>query len=179
MKLYRNAAILVVVLALLFGAYWFLKDRIPKEETTEETKTIKLTDYTDDKLSQISVENKDGVFVIEKKDTNWVLVSPTNIKADSSKLSSISTNASSIMADKLIEENPKDLSIYGLDKPVTVTIKPKEGNEKVVLIGSLTPTKGGYYAMVKGEAKVYVIDSYTAEKLLFGKNDIRDTRFIQ
>lgn len=176
MKLYRNAVILVVILALLFGAYWFLKDKKPAEDSTGDTaESIKLTDLTDDKISQISVENKDGVFVLEKKDTNWTLVSPTNIKADPSKLSSISTNASSIIADKLVEENPKDLSAYGLDKPVTVTIKLKEGGEKVVLIGNQTPTKGGYYAMMKSEAKVYVIDSYTAEKLLFSRNDIRDT----
>lgn len=175
MKLYRNAAILVVVLALLFGAYWFLKDKMPAKQADEETKTIKLTDYTDDKLSQVSVENKEGVFVIEKKDKDWVLVSPTNIKADSSKLSSISTNASSIIADKVIEENPKDLSVFGLDKPVIVTLKLKDGGEKAVLIGSQTPTKAGYYAKLKAETKVYVVDSYTAEKLLFKKNDIRDT----
>lgn len=175
MKLYRNAIILVVVLGVLFGAYMLLKDKIPSKDSAGPSQTIRLTDYSDDKISSISVQNSQGTFVIQKNDKEWKLISPTDFKADSSKVSGIATNAESVIADKLVEENPKDLSVYGIDKPITLTIKLKQGADKVILFGNKTPTGSGYYALDKTDNKVYVIDTYTAEKLLFKKNDIRDT----
>jgi len=102
-----------------------------------------------------------------------VLSSPTDINADPSVLSSIVINASSVTADKLVEEDAKDLSIYGLDKPILVSLKDKDGKEKTLEIGNLTPTKGGYYAKVSGENKVYVIGTYSGDKLVVSKNDLR------
>lgn len=176
MKLYRNAIILVVVLGLVFGAYMLLKDKIAKKDAAEDgSQTIRITDYSDDKIKSITVENPDGTFIIEKKDKTWTLTSPTDFNSDSSKVSSIVTNAESVIADKLVEENPKNLSMYGLDKPVTLTIKLTDGTDKVILLGNKTPTGSGYYALDKAVNKVYVLDTYTSEKLLFKKNDIRST----
>ncbi len=175
MKLYRNAIILAVIVALLGGAYYFISKNKKTDNGTESTAdTIKVLDYTTDKLEKVTIENTEGTFVIAKKDTNWVLSSPTDFKADASKLSSIAINASSVIADKVVEEDAKDLSSYGLDKPVQVTLKLTDGTEKTLQLGSETPTKGGYYAKLKDSGKVYVIGTYTAEALLVKRLDIKD-----
>lgn len=175
MKLYRNAIILVIIVALLVGAY-FLISRNKAEEETEDNRAenlLKLTDYTSDEVESLKLQNPDGTFVIVKKDTEWTLSSPTDITADPSVLSSIVINAASLTADKLVEENAANLATYGLDKPIIITLKLKDGTEKVLEIGNLTPTKSGHYARLASENKVYVLGSYSGDKLVVTRNDMR------
>jgi len=175
MKLYRNAIILVIIVALLVGAY-FLISRNKADEETEDTGTenlLKLTDYTSDEVESVKLQNPDGTFIIVKKDTEWKLSSPTDFTADSSVLSSIVINAASLTADKLVEENAGNMATYGLDKPIIITLKLKDGTEKVLEIGNQTPTESGYYGRLSGENKVYVLGSYSGEKLVIGKNGLR------
>ena len=175
MKLYRNAIILAVIVALLAGAYYFIsKNKKPDDSGLGDVETIRVLDYTTDKIEKVTVENTEGIFVIVKKDTNWELASPAGFKADASKLSSIAINASSVIADKVVEEDAKDLSIYGLDKPVQITLKLNDGTEKTLQIGDEIPTKGAYYAKLKDSGKVYVIGSYTAEALLVNRLELKD-----
>jgi hypothetical protein len=48
-------------------------------------------------------------------------------------------------ASKFIEDSPKDLAKYGLDKPeITVTVNDGHGTSQVVQIGK--KTKDGYFA---------------------------------
>ena len=175
MKLYRNAIILLVIVALLGGAYYFISNRNVPEDNSEDYNSdiIKLSDYTSDKVESLTLKNPDGTFVIVKKDTEWVISSPAGFNGDSSVLSSIVINAGSLTADKLVEENAQDLSVYGLDNPVLITVKLNDGKEFTVEIGDKTPTKGGYYVKLSGESKVYVIGSYTGDKLVIGKNGMK------
>ena len=175
MKLYRNAIILVVIVALLVGAY-FLISRNKEEDgglTDNTSDAIRLTDYTSDEIKSCTLKNTDGTFVMVKKDTDWVLSSPTDLNADPSALSSIVINASTVIADKLIEEDAADLTLYGLDKPILVTLELNDGSKKTLEIGKLTPTKAGYYARLSGENKVYMIGTYPGEKLTVSRNDMK------
>jgi len=179
MKLFRNAIILVVVLAILTGAYIFLKNRnVDKNSTDDSSDIIKIFDLELSKIKEMTVETPEGVFEFEKKDEEWTVVSPAGLKADKSSISSIASNIYSLTADKLVEENPADLSIYGLDKPVVVTVKTEDGESKALEIGDQTPTKSGYYVREKGGDKVYIIGSYTGGRLKITKNSIRDKQLF-
>ncbi len=175
MKLYRNAIILVVIVALLVGAYFVVSRNKATDNTSEPSSTtsIKLVDYTTDKIDSVTLQNPDGEFVITQKGTEWVLSSPTDIKADPSILSSIAINAASISADKTVEENAQDLSMYGLNNPVVVKLKLKDGTGKSLEIGDMTPTKSGYYVKATGENKVYVVSTYTCDPLVTKRNGLR------
>ncbi len=178
MKLYRNAIILVVVVVLLVGAYFLISNRKTTDDGlgNQAGNTVKLADFTSDKIESVTLENSDGTFVIVKKDNEWTLSTPTDIKADPTVLSSIVINSSSMVVDKLIEEDAKDLSIYGLDKPtVVVTIKPIGGDNVVIDLGNKTPTSSGYYVKLHNENKVYILGSYTGDKLYTDRNGLRST----
>ncbi len=181
MKLYRNAIILLVIVALLVGVY-FAMDRLkPNDSLTEKTPDdlIRLTDYTTDEIESVKLENPDGTFIIEKRDTEWILSSPKDLKYDSSILSSIVINSSSIIADKLIEENAQDLAKYGLDNVITVTIKGKDSKRDTVLeVGDRTPTESGYYVKLAGKSDVYVISSYSGNYLVTDRNGMRSKQMF-
>ena len=177
MKLYRNAIILVVIVALLVGAYFVISRNkaadADQNASSTSTDTLKLVDYTTDKLEAVTLQHPDGMFVLTQQGTTWELTSPTDFKADPSILSSVAINAASVTADKLVEENAQDLTKYGLDKPVVVKLKLKDKTEKSYEIGDKTPTKGGYYVKVTGENKVYVVGSYTCDQILTDRNGLK------
>jgi hypothetical protein len=175
MKLYRNAIILIVIVALLVGAYFLVRNakKTDDEQPDPAAQYNRLTDYLTDDIESVTLINKDGTFVIVKKDKDWVLSSPSDVKYDSSILSSIVINASTIVADKVVEENAADLTIYGLDDPAKAIIKTTDGKETVIEIGDRTPTQGGNYVKLAGSNKVYVISNFAGEKLSMGRNDLR------
>jgi len=173
MKFYRNAIILVVIVALLAGAYVLVRTNKANRMPAETKQYDKLTDFISTDIESVTLKNKSGTFVIVKKDDDWALSEPSDIRYDSSVLSSIVVNSASIVGDKVIEENAEDLSIYGLDDPAIVTVKSKDGTSVTLEIGNLTPTGGGYYAKLQGKNKVYMISKYNGDKLLSGKNEIR------
>jgi len=175
-KLYKNAIILVVVVAVLVGAYAVVS-YIKSQETTERKTYDKIIDLSSLDMKELIIEREDEklVFVKDENDNEWKLQHPENIKYNPSKLSSAAINFSSVFADKLIEENATDLSKYGLDKPVIVTAKMKDGREEGLEIGNLTPTGGAYYVKKKGENTVYITDTYTIDKVKLTVNDIRET----
>lgn len=179
MKLYRNAIILVVIVALMAGAYYFVnksRNSPGTTETTSDTEIIKLVDYTSDQIESLTLTNAEGTMVIVKDadGTTWKLSAPADFKGNSSTLSNMVINASSMSADKLVEENAADLAVYGLDKPVSLTVKAKDGTGKTLEIGAETPTKDAYYAKLKDSPKVYTLASYTAKQFIIGLKDIKD-----
>ncbi len=180
MKLFRNAIILVVILGILTGAYIFMKNRKTGGDSQDESSdSIKIIDLELSKIKEITAETSEGVFKFVKKDDEWTIESPAGLKVDKSEINSIATNVSSLSSNKLVEENPADLSVYGLDKPVVVTVKTEDGVTEVIEIGNETPTQTGFYAKKKDDNKVYVIDSYTGKKLKVTKNNIRDKKLFE
>lgn len=177
MKFYKNAIILVIIVVLLAGVYVLVIKTRP-EDTENVSDIIRLTDYTTDEVESLTLENPEGVFVIVSKDKEWVLSSPADLKYDSSILSSIVINASSIIADRLVEENAQDIAKYGLDDPVIVKLKVKDGKETVLEVGDRTPTNSGYYVKSAGKNDVYVISTYTGDYLVKDRNGIRSKKLF-
>lgn len=177
MKFYKNAIILIIIVALLAGVYVLVVKARP-EDTDNISDLIRLTDYTTDEVESVTLENSEGVFVIVRKDEEWILSSPADLKYDSSILSSIVINASSIIADRLVEENAQDIAKYGLDDPIIVKLKVKEGKETVLEVGDKTPTKSGYYVKLAGKNDVYVISTYTGDYLVKDRNGIRSKKLF-
>lgn len=97
-----------------------------------------------------------------------------NIKLDESVLGNFPQSASSLTAQKLIEENCGDLSRFGLDKPRAEAVIAFDGEDPenvTLLIGNDTPA-GDIYVCLKGENTVYsaassFIKTYTYEKEYF------------
>ncbi|HHW31170.1 MAG TPA: DUF4340 domain-containing protein [Clostridiaceae bacterium] len=188
MKLYKNAIILIVILGLLTGAYLFVNNnKRPKEGTGGSNEIIRIFDLYTDNMVEMTIENYDGTFVFERatekvddKETKyWKLVSPDNLRVSRDTLNSIAINFSSLVANKIVEEEAQDLSIYGLDNPVTVTIKMDDGSVYSIQIGDETPTGSGYYAKEKDSNKVYTISSYTGGKIKVSKKDIREKQLFK
>jgi len=190
MKQYRNTIILLVILALLVGVYVILNNKNSNDEEANDNGEVSIFNLDRDKIVEMTIENGEDtlVFVKEKvkvkeNDTEeekkvWKISSPKDLKIDSSQVDSIEINVSTVKAEKIVEEKASDFAQYGLDKPVTVTVKMDDGTVYAIEVGNETPTKSGFYAKEKDSSRVFVIDAYTGNKLKAGINDVRDKRLF-
>ncbi|MDR1057961.1 MAG: DUF4340 domain-containing protein [Treponema sp.] len=112
---------------------------------------------------------------LEKKGELWELVPPRAERLDQAEIGYQLMSLAGMRAERLVEEDPADLSIYGLDKPSGRIIMADAGGKRLELMGgNMTPSKTGYYVMAAGEAKVYAVPLYAAARLFLDLNGIRD-----
>lgn len=195
MRSFKKLIIPAIVLVVLIGVYLLISN-LPEEETTETTtqaERIQIFDFKKDDLEEIIIEREDGVMHFryvtiqveqEKTDENgnivkemvdrnvWQAVQPEGMNVDSSSIDTIAWNANTLKAEKLIEENPSNLAQYGLNKPVKLTFKMKDGTNHILLVGSKTPTSGAYYAKTANDTTVYTIGDYEAQRFLRSKLEL-------
>jgi hypothetical protein len=89
--------------------------------------------------------------------SEWKVVKPVEARSDYSAVEGFLTRLSSAQMSRLVEENPKDLAKYGLDKPVmTVTIGA--GSSKTVLEVGKTENDS-MYAKDASRPMVFTVDS--------------------
>jgi len=191
---FKKLIIPAIVLAVLVAAYVII-DSLPekKEETETTSESIEIFNFLKDDLVEIKIERGDELLwfryvtiqveeeeikedgTVEKKTVDrkvWQAVEPADMRPNTSTVDTIAWNANTLKAKKLVEENPTDLSIYGLDNPVKLTFILKDGKQNVLFVGNAIPTGGSYYARKEGDPAVYTIGSYEAEKFLLTKLDL-------
>ncbi|HOQ37977.1 MAG TPA: DUF4340 domain-containing protein [Acetivibrio sp.] len=175
MKLYRNIIILVVILAALIGAYYIAKPLVGTEK--EDNRNIQVIKMDKEKVVEITVENSEGKFVFKKENDQWAMVSGGDFVIDTYRIESIASNVCDLSAYKIVDDNPQDLAMFGLDKPVVISAKTSEGEMVEIEVGNITATKQAYYVKKKGENTVYTIAAYAGEILRSRKTDLRN-RYI-
>lgn len=173
-KQLKNIIILLVALALIIGAYFALEKFGPKakEEKKEDSKVEKIVDIGTKKITEISIENKDIKFSCIKKGDAWS-EDTEGKKVDSAIVEKFVTTITGLTIGSVVEENAKDLSIFGLDKSIKVNAKVDDGSVINIEIGSKAPAEGGYYAKLKDKNKVFTIGAYDAEQFLIDNNTFR------
>lgn len=86
---------------------------------------------------------------------------------NTSKFRSMMYTFTSLTATAKVEEDPEDLSIYGLEEPqFTITITFKDGSHVTMYVGSMTPVQRNYYVMTAEERIVYTVGNYLGELLM-------------
>ncbi len=195
MSNFKKLLIPAIVLIILVAAYVIVQNLPQKEEedTTPAAETIQIFDFVKDDIEEIRIDNRDEplwfrytAIQVEEEETKedgtvekklvdrkvWQAVQPEGMKVNSSSVDSIAWNANTLKAQKIIEENPSDLSVFGLDNPVKLIFIMKDRTEHNLFVGNETPTKGAFYVRKNDEPVVYTINSYEAGKFLQTKFDL-------
>ncbi len=142
---------------------------------TREMQEVASTD-----LAAITITRGDEKYVVEPETGNygqvgWRMTAPVKAPANEFMMTPIALALATTTAEELVEENPQDLSKYGLDKPaVRMEFAPKEGKVQPspLLVGGKA-TAGKRYAMLEGDHLVFTIASSLARTLF---EEVRDTR---
>ena len=170
MSNFKKLLIPAIILVVLVGGY-FIVTNLPEPEKEQNpdiaSEKIEIYDFVKSDVAEFLIENNEGLMhfqyvtiqveeeTIKEDGTTetkmvdrnvWQALVPEGMKVNTSTVDNIVWNANTLKAQKIIEENPSDLNIYGLNDPVKLTFKMKDGTQHVLLVGNETPTGGSYYA---------------------------------
>ena len=142
-------------------------------------------DLRDKKILKFDREKADSLVLAKGANTiemartgsEWKVTRPVPSRSDYTAIEGFLTRLSSSNMSKLVEENPKDLARYGLDKPaMTVTIGA--GSAKTVLeVGKTEGTET--YAKDASRPIVFVVDSTLQGDLQKNFDDYRKKELFE
>lgn len=129
-------------LSFLIGGQEYTFSRIKSEDTSDDTESTE-SEKTDTESETNSDENSTD-------DEQWVCDNDTSLKINTSKVTSLLGNATSITASKKFDSDA-DTSDFGLDEPQNV-VKLSTANETyTITIGEKNAMLGEYYIKVNDD----------------------------
>src|SRR3954451_23899549 len=163
---------LLVVLLALGGYLYFVESKRPAGGDAE--KKDKAFAIEADKIEEFTLKSESGErTTVHKAGTDWQIVQPAT-KADAAEVSGITSSLASLEIQRVIDENPSDVSAYSLTQPrIEVTFKAAGKDHKVVL-GRKTPAGSDLYARIDDQPRVVLVPSYVEATFNRKTFDLRD-----
>lgn len=153
----RTLIFLGVVLVLFIGAYVgvSLYNKGEDQKKTAETQAAQLWSGGKGEPVTFSYTTGSATLSFVKNSGSWTVSDNKDFPLNQSTVSGLVSSLTGLSAVRTLDL-PKELSLYGLDKPTyTLWAADDKGNGLTLLIGAATGDN--FYAMAKDGAKVYTI----------------------
>lgn len=167
----------------MFSSWWVKSNILEKKLADFRDRT--LLAFEKDDVTKLELINGPKKIICSKKGDQWQMEEPLHFKADKTNIDTLLTAVKDLKIDDFVEEEPKDLSKYGLAQPQTKILLTAKGQSMGLLIGkkeassgssteTSTSSLGKLYAQVQGKKPVYLISDSILEKLRKEPKDLRD-----
>ncbi len=176
--------IAAVLLAALSGILYWSNHHKPEEGSAVNASlnsSPKILSFNQADIVKVKIQRKGQNQVDLTKDDSgsWQISGPAPLAADQAAVSSLLASLSALDSDRLVEDNVKDFSPYGLANPsLELDVTLKNGKSEKLLIGDRTPAGNDYYAMLTGDPRLFILASFNESSLDKNENDLRDKRLI-
>jgi Domain of unknown function (DUF4340) len=175
-------ALLVVLIGLV--AYIYFVDSKKPASNAPETKAKAFT-VDADQIEEIQIKPASGdASRVQKANGTWQLVEPEKADADQGQVSNAATSLATLEVNRVVDDNPSDLSQYGLSPPkaeIAFRVKGQKDPHQL-LIGEKTTTGSDLYAKTPDQKRVFLISGYlenTFERTPFDLRDKAALKFDQ
>jgi hypothetical protein len=162
----RNTLILLLLAAAIGGYSYFVESKhTPASDAkgdAAETRSKVFDKLETTKIDDITVRGSAGETTHLKKTGNaWQIVEPSPGPVDETEVSGLVSNLGTVEVSRTVDQDPKDLTKYGLVKP-RIDVQFTAGDKTVhqLQIGSKTVTGGDLYARLGNEKKIILIPAY-------------------
>lgn len=176
MKRQNKLLVLMIVLAIILGAYFIVSRLgISDEDTASESNFIQIFNTSRDSIIKMSWSYSDNSFTLKRDDTSsdWYYPDEPEKAIDQTSASAMLSAVYSVTATSSIE--PADeLSAYGLDPAfMLITVVLDDGSEYQLHIGIYNSFADGYYALDNGNTEqIYIISSSVYKAFAYSIEDI-------
>lgn len=172
-------ALLVALVAL--GAYiYFVTWKTPEIDTGTKLDKV-FTGLETDKIDEIKVKSASGdTTALKKTGGKWQIETPVAVNADEAEVSGLVSNLGTIEVSRVIDENPSDLTAYGLGPPrIEVDFKAGGDADSKLLIGDKSPTGEQLFAKRNDEKRVFQIPAFLETTFNRSTFDLRDKTLLK
>jgi len=176
----RSTIILLVVFLGLLGYVYFYEAKKPLGQEAGEPRE-KVFTVEADKIEELRVKPATGDrSVLKKVNGTWTMVEPVQTKADEAEVTSMATNLASLERQRVVDDNPADISQYGLATPRVEVAFRKSGDKEMtrLFLGEKTPTGGDLYAKLPAEKRVFLVSSFLDGTFNRTAFDLRDKKVL-
>jgi len=165
----RTTWILVLVFAGLVSLIWLVpwwQGRNPQVTPTAIATPSAV--FEEGTVTWMTLQAPDGKVVVVEKDAEvdqWTVKQPAGLIFDPNQVESAMTALEGSNVQTTLAEQPPQ-EVMGLDKPAfTITLMLRDGAERVIKVGSATPTGSGYYTQI-GSQPAFVIGKSSIDPIL-------------
>ena len=140
----RGLCIAFILVALLGGAAWLLLNQPQTKTTGAETQALLQKQMVD--VASVTVQNQHGRYTVTQSGNQLVVHDLPAELVNLEYVAMLLDECSNILYTQQVEQNPADLTLYGLADPVsTVDISYTDGQNLRLLFGTEEPVSGGRY----------------------------------
>jgi len=171
----------ILLAGLVAALWWSNKQEKAKEGQPAKDAPPRILAIGADTVQKIEIQRRgeEPTTVQFNKSGKWEITQPQPLPADPVAVAAITSAASKLDSERLVDANATDLASYGLAPALLeVGITQKDGKTSKLLIGENTPTGGAVYAKLDGDPRLFTMPS--ASKGAFDKDskDLRDKRLL-
>lgn len=171
--------VLVLVSALCFGAYQWLKEPTETEEREEEI-SVPVFKADPEDLERMMITSAEESFAFVKEGELWQVEDRADFPLSQAKVSNLAFAMTSIEAEELLDENAEDTSAFGLTAPsATLRLSFKDGTEKQFAVGNRVLSGTSYYFSEAGGAMVYLMSNAAVTTLTQPLRYYHDDRLFE
>ena len=157
-KLLRSLIFPLILLVIAGGIYFYLAHLQGAGEPAAEDDRIVLSNHEKNAVLRMELVTAAGRVVLVKEDGKWQVEEPYPFLLNQARVDDIAYSFSRLFAERVVEEDPEDLGLYGLDEPRATARAVLEGqNELVFYLGDKTSVGNSYYLQVAGSPAVYTV----------------------
>ena len=130
-----------------------------------------------DKLEILKDNKKVRCELPMKEEGKWEVVSPVKARADMIKIIEIVSKFKNSEIKEFIDEEPKDLKIYGLypvKSKLSIWLSGDESPTETIFIGERDKKKRGYLAKLEGKNNIFLIEEDMVDLLPDDAEDLRE-----
>ncbi len=175
-----STILLVVVLAGLGGYIYFVDSKRPAPGIDSGPVKEKVYSLEADKVEEITLTFEGETSLLRKSEAGWKMIEPTPTDADPPEAISIAQALANLELVRVVEENPKDLAQYGLEKPaIRVDFKAQGNVNGSLKLGDKNATQGEMYAQKNDEKKVFLVSAFQETSFNRKPFDLRDKKILK
>ncbi len=165
-KLVLIAAAAVVILGVA-AALLTLHPATPHDSTV----IFKAVEPVD--VMRVVISNEYGSTDISFTGEGYVVDDIPAERVDMDELIDLLTNCGKVSALQEVNASPKDLAIYGLEKPAAqVAVTYKDGSSLTIMLGNIERVSGNFYMRVDGTTAVYLAEAKRFSAFLLPKKSL-------
>ena len=161
----KTTLILLLVFAVLLAAVLLIESKSKTRKEKEETRK-KIIDLASADVEKIILKNEGGTIAFKKDDKGeWLIIEPLEAKADSSEVSRLAEDFSSLKFERVVEADAVDPSKYEIPKK-ELTLWYKGRDQPVrLLIGMENPLDNTLFAKREDDKRIVLLAGYLKSNL--------------
>src|SRR5262249_10479417 len=179
----KSTIALIVVLAGLGAYIYFVTWKQPEAGADTGKKQEKVfAGLESGKIEEVKITSAAGDATTLKKDAGgWKVVQPLTTKADEGEVGNLTSALANAEIVRVIDENPANLSEYGLGNPrIEVDFKATGDKDyRKLLVGEKTSTGSDLYAKRNQDKKVFLIQGAQETSLNRTTSELRDKGLLK